>query len=228
MGSSGRLRRAPAEKIISDGAVLGHVEVVRRGAEAEIRRGLWKGRRVMVKSRVVKGYRHPGLDAGLRASRTRNEARLMQEARRLGVPTPIIYDIDVQEAEMVLEEIEGERVKDALLRADDEEADRICAEIGRLVALMHKAGMVHGDLTTSNMILKDGRIWFIDFSLGGRNAEFEEMGVDLHLLKEAFQSAHSERAHKFDVVLRSYSKHFPEAKKVVAKIKDIEERGRYT
>jgi Kae1-associated kinase Bud32 len=204
------------------------VEVVRRGAEAEIRRGTWKGRKVMVKSRVVKGYRHPGLDASLRASRTRNEARLMQEARRLGVPTPIIYDIDVQEAEMVMEEIEGERVKDALLRVDEEEADRICEEIGRLVALLHKAGMAHGDLTTSNMILKDDKIWFIDFSLGGRTAEFEEIGVDLHLLKEAFQSAHSERVQKFEVVLGSYSKHFPEAKRVLAKIKDIEERGRYT
>jgi Kae1-associated kinase Bud32 len=204
------------------------VEVVRRGAEAEIRRGVWKGRKVMVKSRVVKGYRHPGLDASLRISRTRNEARLLQEARRCGVPTPIIYDIDVQQAEMVMEEIEGERVKDALIQVDDEEADRICEEIGRLVALMHQAGMTHGDLTTSNMILRDGKIWLIDFSLGGRNAEVEEMGVDLHLLKEAFQSAHSERVHKFDVVLGSYSKHFPEAKRVLAKIKDIEERGRYT
>jgi TP53 regulating kinase-like protein len=204
------------------------VEVVRRGAEAEIRRGLWKGRRVMVKSRVVKGYRHPDLDASLRVSRTRNEARLIQEARKCGVPTPIIYDIDIQEAEMVMEEIEGERVKDALLRVDDEEADRICGEIGRLVALMHRAGMTHGDLTTSNMILRDGKIWFIDFSLGGRNAEIEEMGVDLHLLKEAFQSAHSEREHEFEVVMRSYSQHFPEANKVAVKIKDIEQRGRYT
>jgi Kae1-associated kinase Bud32 len=204
------------------------VEVVRRGAEAEIRRGVWKGRKVMVKSRVVKGYRHPGLDSSLRASRTRNEARLMQEARRCGVPTPIIYDIDVQEAEMVLEEIEGERVKDALLKVDDIEADRICQEIGRLVALMHRAGMTHGDLTTSNMILRDGKIWLIDFSLGGRNAEIEDMGVDLHLLKEAFQSAHSERAHKFDAVLRSYSENYTEARKVMAKIKDIEGRGRYT
>jgi TP53 regulating kinase-like protein len=127
-----------------------------------------------------------------------------------------------------MEEIQGERVKDALIQVDDEEADRICEEIGRLVALMHQAGMTHGDLTTSNMILRDGKIWLIDFSLGGRNAEVEEMGVDLHLLKEAFQSAHSERVHKFDVVLGSYSKYFPEAKRVVAKIKDIEERGRYT
>lgn len=204
------------------------MELVRRGAEAEIRRGIWKGRRVMVKSRVAKGYRHQELDASLRASRTRNEARLMQEARRIGVPTPIIYDIDVQNAEMVMEEIEGCRVKDALMDASEAEADRICEEIGRLAALLHQAGMTHGDLTTSNMILRDDRIWLIDFSLGGRNAEIEDMGVDLHLLKEAFQSAHSERIQKFEVVLRSYSRHFPEAKKVVAKIRQIEERGRYT
>lgn len=182
----------------------------------------------MVKSRVVKGYRHEGLDASLRVSRTKNEARLMQEARRCGVPTPIIYDIDVQNAEMIMEEIEGERVKDALMRASEKQADRICEEIGRLAALLHKAGMTHGDLTTSNMILHGDKIWLIDFSLGGRNAEIEEMGVDLHLLKEAFQSAHSERAHKFDAVLRSYAAHFHEAKRVVAKIKDIEDRGRYT
>jgi Kae1-associated kinase Bud32 len=204
------------------------VEVVRRGAEAEIRRGTWKGRKVMVKSRVVKGYRHPGLDESLRVARTKNEARLIQEARRHGVPTPIIYDIDPVNAELVMEEIEGDRAKDALMSAGEEAADRICEEIGRLAALLHKAGMTHGDLTTSNMIVREDKIWLIDFSLGGRNAEVEEMGVDLHLLKEAFQSAHSERVHLFDVVLRSYSKHYPDAKRVLAKIREIEERGRYT
>lgn len=182
----------------------------------------------MVKSRVVKGYRHPGLDESLRVARTKNEARLMQEARRHGVPTPIIYDIDPVNAELVMEEIEGDRAKDALMSAGEEEADRICWEIGRLTAILHKAGMTHGDLTTSNMIVRENKIWLIDFSLGGRNAEVEEMGVDLHLLKEAFQSAHSERVHLFDVVLRSYSKHYPDAKRVLAKIREIEERGRYT
>jgi len=216
------------EKIIIEKVVLAPVDVVRRGAEAEIRLGTWKGRKVVIKSRVVKGYRNADLDASLRVWRTKNETRLIQEARKHGVPTPIIYDIDLQNAEIVMEEIEGRRVKDALMQASDEEADRICEEIGRLTALLHKGGIVHGDLTTSNMILKDGRIWFIDFSLGGRNAEIEEMGVDMHLLKEAFQSAHSERFAKFEVVLGSYDKHFPKARLVVDKIKEIEERGRYT
>jgi len=204
------------------------VEVYRRGAEAEIRRGMWKGRKAIIKSRVVKGYRHPQLDASLRGTRTKNEARLIQEARKHGIPTPIIYDIDLQSAEIVMEEIEGQRVKDALNSSELTEAESICREIGRLAAMMHRGGIVHGDLTTSNMILKEGRIWFIDFSLGGRNAEIEEMGVDMHLLKEAFQSGHSERFALFEVVMASYSEHFPNAIAVSAKIKDIEDRGRYT
>jgi TP53 regulating kinase-like protein len=204
------------------------VEVVRRGAEAEIRRGTWKGRKVMVKSRVVKRYRHPQLDSSLRAFRTRNEARLLQEARRHGVPTPIIFDIDVENAELTMQEIEGERAKDALNATPPEEARRICEEIGRLAAILHRNGIVHGDLTTSNMIVRDGKIWLIDFSLGARNADIEAMGVDMHLLKEAFQSAHSERFELFQAVLDSYCQHFGQAEAVIDKIREIEERGRYT
>lgn len=204
------------------------MQVIRQGAEAEIILTEWKGRTVVVKSRVPKGYRHPQLDASLRATRTKNEARLIQEARRQGVPTPVIFDIDVRKAEMTMEYIDGERVKDALNRAPEDEAERICREIGRLTALMHRAKLVHGDLTTSNMILRQGRIWVIDFSLGSRNAEVEEMGVDMHLLKEAFQSAHSERFNLFQVVMDSYSENFDRSELVVNKIRDIEERGRYT
>ncbi|QLH74468.1 MAG: Kae1-associated serine/threonine protein kinase [Methanomassiliicoccales archaeon] len=204
------------------------MEVIRRGAEAEIRKDVWMGRDVIVKSRVPKAYRHPDLDSSLRASRTKNEARLIQEARRLGVPTPIIYDVDVIGSEMVMQEVKGPRVKDLLESAEEPERVDLCREIGRLVALLHKGSMTHGDLTTSNMIFSEGRVWFIDFSLGGKNATVEEMGVDLHLLKEAFQSAHSGMLHLFDVILASYSEHFDKAPEVIRKIKDIEDRGRYT
>jgi len=204
------------------------VEIIRRGAEAEIRRGTWKDRKVIIKSRVVKGYRHAKLDAELRTSRTRNEARLIQEARRLGVPTPVIYDIDLQNAELVMQEISGERVKDALAKSTDEETRRICREIGRIAAVLHRGGMVHGDLTTSNMILMDERVWLIDFSLGGRVATLEEIGVDLHLLREAFLSAHSDIFEFFQEVLASYEEHFDDANMVFRKVKEIEGRGRYT
>lgn len=204
------------------------MEVIRRGAEAEIRIGTWMGRRVIVKSRVPKTYRHEELDRSLRSSRTKNEARLIQEARNHGVPTPIIYDVDLDEAEIVMEEIRGERVKDVLGRTDPASVEKICDEIGRLTAVLHSNGIVHGDLTTSNMILRDGRIWLIDFSLGGRKATIEEMGVDLHLVKQAFLSAHSEIFDSFQIVLDSYKRNFEGAEDVIDRVREIEGRGRYT
>lgn len=204
------------------------MEVIRRGAEAEIGRDVWMGKKVIVKSRVAKGYRHPELDISIRVTRTKNEARLIQEARRQGVPTPIIYDIDLKNGKIVMEEIEGERVKDVLDSTDKDSCRTICNEIGRLVALLHKASITHGDLTTSNMIIRDGRIWFIDLSLGTRNAMIEDMGVDLHLLKEAFQSAHSKILPMYDVILASYRSNFERGNEVLKKIKEIEDRGRYT
>jgi len=204
------------------------VEIIRRGAEAEIGLDIRMGRRVIIKSRVVKRYRHPQLDSELRNSRTRNEARLIQEARRLGVSTPIIYDIDLQEAEIVMQDIHGQRVKDALASASEDEARNICREMGRMAALLHGGGMAHGDLTTSNMMISGEKIWLIDFSLGGKNATLEEMGVDLHLLREAFTSAHSDILDLFQEVMDSYGRYYDGAEQAFEKVKEIEGRGRYT
>jgi Kae1-associated kinase Bud32 len=78
------------------------------------------------------------------------------------------------------------------------------------------------------MVLADGRVWLIDFSLGGRGALYEEMGVDLHLLKEAFQSAHSTLLDLFPEILDAYLQNFDRAPEVIRKMKEIEGRGRYT
>ncbi len=204
------------------------MEIIRRGAEAEIRRDRWLGRDVIVKSRVPKGYRHAELDRSLRASRTRNEARLIHEARQVGVPTPVIFDIDLVNAEITMEEIKGPRVKDELDRGDPEEVRALCQQMGELIARLHRGGLVHGDLTTSNMIMSGGRMWFIDFSLGARNASVEEKGVDLHLLKEAFQSAHSTLLPSFPLILDAYRSNYKGGEEIVHKMKEIESRGRYT
>ncbi len=186
------------------------------------------GREVILKSRVPKGYRHPELDNSLRVTRTKNEARLIQEARRLGVPTPIIYDIDIIDATLVMQEVKGPRVKDLLDGSGPEQRDMVCEEVGRSVGLLHKGGIAHGDLTTSNMIWSEGRVWFIDFSLGSKKADLEELGVDIHLLHEAFQSAHSHIPDSYDVIINAYRDSFPKAADVLRKAKEIEDRGRYT
>jgi len=203
--------------------------VLRRGAEAELHDGKWLGRDVIIKRRTPKGYRHPDLDSSIRSQRTKNEARLMLEARTKGIAVPIIYDIDLAKAEITMERIFGPRVKDLFNDLPMEEARKLAREMGKVVAMMHTSDIVHGDLTTSNMLMRDdGAICMIDFSLGEKTAALEKKGVDLHLLFEAFHSAHYMREELLDDLLESYREHFGGAGEVIQRVKEIEKRGRYT
>ena len=201
---------------------------LKRGAEAELRKVEFLGRPAVEKHRVPKAYRIPALDEDLRRSRIRMEARLMAEARAAGVSVPILYDINLVDNKIVMEFIDGPTLKEVLDRggAPAREAAR---EIGRIAGRLHRAGIIHGDLTTSNMILRDGRILLIDFSLGGKGDTPEERGVDLHLLREALTSAHKNAATYYREVLTGYRETLGVgARESIAKVKEIEGRGRYT
>ncbi|MEM2839723.1 MAG: KEOPS complex kinase/ATPase Bud32 [Thermoplasmata archaeon] len=203
--------------------------VLRRGAEAELHDGRWLGREIILKRRIPKGYRHPALDSKIRAQRTKNEARLMLEARSRGISVPIIYDINLQNAEITMERIFGPRIKDLFNTLPEDEAKALAAEIGRIAAILHSNDIVHGDLTTSNMLMReDGKICLIDFSLGEKTDAVEKKGVDLHLLFEAFHSAHYMREHLLENVIDSYRKNYKEAPAILQRVKEIEKRGRYT
>lgn len=201
--------------------------LLKRGAEAELRRTTYLGREAVEKSRVPKGYRLPALDDELRRARIRTEARLIGAARAAGVPVPILYDIDLVENRLVMEFVDGPTAK-SVLDAGGRKADALCGKIGEAVARLHGADIVHGDLTTSNMILRGGRLVLIDFSLGERTSSVESKGVDLRLLKEAFTSAHARGPEHFEAVARAYRRHYRKAAEVLAKAREIEERGRYT
>jgi len=195
------------------------------GAEAEVRPTAYLGRPAVMKRRLPKRYRHPDLDRSLRSRRTRTEARLIREAREAGARTPIIYDIDLDEGALVMEDIGGVTAKRAI---DDGGGIAVCQAIGAAVAAIHRASIAHGDLTTSNMIWRDGAIWLIDFSMGASNATVEELGTDLHLMDEAFRSSHSGDPALFQAVLSSYRQGFDGAEAVIARMRDIESRGRYS
>jgi len=186
------------------------------------------GREVVVKQRVVKGYRHPALDRSIQASRIRNEAKLLLEARRAGIAVPVIYSIDYDSNQIVMEEVKGARVKDALNELPEPEARAVCAKIGEIAARLHASDIVHGDLTTSNMLLEGDRIVLIDFSLGSKTSELEDKGVDMHLLEEAFHSAHYRRSELYDVVRDAYTRRYERGQEVLRKVREIEKRGRYT
>lgn len=202
--------------------------VHRVGAEARLDSSLWLGRQVVNKQRVVKGYRHPSLDRSLQAARIKNEVRLMLEARKAGIAVPIIYSVELPENRIVMEEIPGMRVKDALEELPKDQAEMVCRKIGDIAARMHMNDIVHGDLTTSNMLLDGERIVVIDFSLGSKSSELEDKGVDMHLLEEAFHSAHYRRSELYEAVKDSYVKTYSGGADVLKKVREIEKRGRYT
>jgi TP53 regulating kinase-like protein len=198
--------------------------VIARGAESIIYRTTFYGMDAVVKERIPKNYRHPSIDLALRTARTRNEARLMHAARCAGVSTPIIFDID--ECRIVMQYLNAKNLKACIKEMQEHEIEGILRKIGEVVARLHRNNIVHGDLTTSNMILYDGYLYLIDFSLGEKTQSIESKGVDLHLLREAFLSAHAEIFHMFNIILESYTEHYAKAQDVLARLKEIELRGR--
>ena len=199
-----------------------------RGAEATVTRTEFLGRDAVVKTRSVKGYRHPDLDSHLRSSRTRTEVRVMREAREAGVRTPVVYDVDPSEGTITMEYVHGVSIKN-VLDEHPEKAEEICARIGEMIARLHRSNISHGDLTTSNIILgDDGEMYLVDLSLGNTRVDLEEMGVDIHLMERAFTSAHSGIDDAFGYIIESYKKNMPDADKVLARVEDIKSRARYT
>lgn len=200
---------------------------VARGAEAVVTDSEYIGRAAVCKTRPPKGYRFPELDSRLRMSRTRNEAKLMHEAKNAGVRTPCIYDVDLSECRITMERVEGRTVKD-VLESNPEMASGISVMIGATVARLHSARICHGDLTTSNMILCDEGICLIDFSMGCGNATEEDMGVDIRLLERAFTSAHPGMESEFSTLIETYYDGIPDSKAIRKKVEDIRNRCRYT
>ena len=205
--------------------------LIKKGAEANLYLENWHGKKVIIKERIPKKYRLPVLDEQIRTYRTVHEPQLMHEAKKAGVPTPTIYMVDLAKKSIIMEYVEGKQVKRILNQLSAKERIELCRKIGILIGRLHKNGIIHGDLTTSNMILtSNGKIYFVDFGLGEFSKELEAKGVDLHLMKRALQSTHYLFAEEsFNAVLEGYAEAVGEveAKKVLEKIREIELRGRY-
>ncbi|MEM1563118.1 MAG: KEOPS complex kinase/ATPase Bud32 [Candidatus Bathyarchaeia archaeon] len=205
--------------------------LIKKGAEACLYLADWHGRKVIMKRRLPKKYRVSVLDEQIRAYRTIHEPQLIHEAKVAGVPTPTIYMVDSKNATIIMEFIEGEQVKRLLTKVSESERRTLCRKIGELIGKLHKNGIIHGDLTTSNMIrTPEGKIFFVDFGLGEKTQELEAKGVDLHLMKRALQSIHFQFAEKcFNAIIEGYASVLEksEVKNVLDKIREIERRGRY-
>ena len=126
--------------------------------------------------------------------------------------------------------INGKKLSENLNNFALEKQKEICREIGESVAKLHKENIIHGDLTTSNMILVEDKIYFIDFGLGYISNKTEDKAVDLHLLKHALEAKHFKNC---EILIKEISKSYEkilgkiEAKKIFERMKAIEKRGRY-
>ena len=192
-------------------------DLIAKGAESNIVKSSYLGEKAVLKDRIPKSYRIPEIDNKIRKARTKEEAKLLSDAKRAGVRTPVLYDIDLERKSILMEEIEGDMVKDIL---DEDLAFRI----GQDIAKLHSADIIHGDITTSNIMLQNDNLVFIDFGLGRYSHLDEDKAVDLLVLKKALQSIDYNLAIKyFDSVLKGYGD-----ESILNKIRDVESRGRYT
>ncbi len=205
--------------------------LLKKGAEASLYLEKWQGRKVIMKRRLPKAYRLSALDETIRVQRTLHEPQTIHKAKEAGVPTPTIYLVDIANANIIMEYIKGKQVKQILNNLSQTERTGLCHHIGTLIGRLHCHGIVHGDLTTSNMILTPhGKIFLVDFGLSEQSKELEARGVDLHLMKRALQSTHYQYAKEcFKMVIAGYSEVVgkKEAEDVFNKIRAIERRGRY-
>lgn len=190
------------------------MEIIASGAEAVI--ALYGN--TIIKTRVNKRYRLKEIDETLRRERTRTEARLISEARKCGVPTPIIKD--VTDFEIKMEYIDGDLLKNVITPALSEQA-------GEIVGKLHSCDLVHGDLTTSNIIFMGGKLFLIDFGLAYIDRTLEARGVDIHVLFQTFESTHEGYEELIEAFKKGYKRTFQGADEVIKRVKEIESRGRY-
>lgn len=206
------------------------MKIIQQGAEAKIiRNGDF-----VVKDRIKKSYRIKELDDKIRKLRTRSETKLLHKAHQL-IPCPLpLTDSNKSErgnerAIIKMPFIDGKKLSEHLDNFLLKEQKQICKTMGQEIAKLHNADIIHGDLTTSNMILVDDKVYFIDFGLGYISRKIEDKAVDLHLLKQALEAKHFKNWKElFEKVIEKYKKeNKKEAQKVLERLKAVEKRGRY-
>ena len=202
------------------------MKLLKKGAEADIYQTTWQNSRAVLKIRTAKNYRNPTLDSKIRRQRTIKESQMLSLVKSFGVSTPIVYFVNVNAASIIMQEIPGKPVHDLV----ESEIIKLSKNIGKLVGTLHKNGVMHGDLTTSNFIFFENTVFAIDFGLAQNSMKSEDHAVDLRLIKEILNSAHAS-------IMQSSWKNFlcgykcmvgdEYCTKITDLVSEIESRGRY-
>ena len=202
------------------------MKLLKKGAEADIYQTKWQNSKAILKIRKIKHYRNPLLDLKIRKQRTIKECQMISFVKSFGIPTPLIYFVNLKTTSIMMQEIPGTPVHDL----PESKIVELSKDIGKLVGTLHKNGVMHGDLTTSNFILFKNTVFVIDFGLSQNTIKSEDHAVDLRLIKEILNSAHAK------IMLSSWKNFLHGYKSIVGNayyakitklVSDIESRGRY-
>lgn len=197
-------------------------KIIAQGAEAKI----ILDKNKVIKNRVKKSYRISRLDEKIRKLRTRSETKLLEKASKL-INIPKVNSSDEKTKKIIMEFIDGKKLSEHLDKFPLKKQKQICRQIGQDIAKLHDTDIIHGDLTTSNMILQNKKVYFIDFGLGFISRKYEDKAVDLHLLKQAIEAKHYKHWEGlFNELIDSYKKS-KYSKLVLERLKKVEKRGRY-
>ena len=202
------------------------MKLLKKGAEADIYLTSWNKSNAIIKIRKPKNYRNPILDSKIRKQRTIKESQIISEVKSYGVPSPLVYFVNLKKSEIIMQKISGTPIHDL----PESKIVNLSKEIGKLVGIMHKNGIMHGDLTTSNFILYKNKIYVIDFGLSQKTIKPEDHAVDLRLIKEILNSAHAEiMESSWKNFLSGYKSIVGSSKftKITNLVSVIESRGRY-
>ncbi|ABN69940.1 Mn2+-dependent serine/threonine protein kinase [Staphylothermus marinus F1] len=201
-----------------------------KGAEALLFLGNYFGKKVIVKYRVSKPYRHPRFDEVFRYSRTKTEAKILSQLylRGLNVPAPLM--VDLNNYVIVMQYIEGVKLINIIDTLEDEKIAKYAYDLGFQAGIMHSLNIYHGDLTLANIVItSDEKVYIIDFGLAGSSRDIEEYAIDIHLLRRSLQAIVPDKTSYFMKYFRKgYIKGYGEgAKEVFGRVEEIRLRGRY-
>lgn len=155
----------------------------------------------------------------------------MARCKKHGIRAPAVYHLDQEKRLIYMEKItDGVLVKDYIKSLDEsgKNFSSLVELMGVVLAEMHDIDLIHGDLTTSNMIYNAERheLTLIDFGLSFVSGLAEDKGVDLYVLERAFLSTHPNSEQQFQLLTKSYLNRSKKAKTVVQKLDEVRMRGR--
>jgi Kae1-associated kinase Bud32 len=206
-------------------------QMIHQGAEATVFSGYWMGEKAIFKKRNHRSYRHPDLDRRLTRQRLSVEVRVLRKLHSTTVPSPSLFDVDIDEGWIILSEVEGVTLYESLLNGESN-IEHI-KKFGGLIRQLHELGISHGDLTTHNvMINDDGELTLIDFGLSKISPEIEHLGLDLQVLHECLNASHYEENGAIESMIDGYLSNSsdniaPSGPDVIERFNSIRSRVRY-